>query len=41
MVKLIKNGKEFKMLKRSGNLFILRDLINVIGVDNLRWELIF
>ncbi|RXY96942.1 arginine--tRNA ligase [Malacoplasma penetrans] len=40
MVKLTKNGKEFKMSKRSGNSLTLRDLINAIGVDNSRWELI-
>ncbi|CRH68895.1 Arginine--tRNA ligase [Chlamydia trachomatis] len=36
MVKLTKNGKEFKMSKRSGNSLTLRDLINAIGVDNSR-----
>ncbi|MEG0991647.1 MAG: arginine--tRNA ligase [Malacoplasma sp.] len=40
MVKLTKDGEEFKMSKRSGNSLTLRDLIKAIGVDSARWVLI-
>ena len=40
MVKLSKNGEEFKMSKRSGNSLTLRDLIKAIGVDAARWSLV-
>lgn len=40
MVKLTKNGEEFKMSKRSGNSLTLRDLVAAIGVDSARWTLI-
>ncbi|MEG0229783.1 MAG: hypothetical protein RR640_04180 [Oscillospiraceae bacterium] len=36
MVKLTKDGEEFKMSKRSGNSLTLRDLIKAIGVDSAR-----
>jgi arginyl-tRNA synthetase len=36
MVKLIKNGEEFKMSKRSGNSITLDDLIEAIGKDPAR-----
>lgn len=40
MVKLTKDGQEFKMSKRSGNSLTLRDLIEAIGVDSARWVLV-
>lgn len=40
MVKLTKDGEEFKMSKRSGNSLTLRDLVATIGVDSARWTLI-
>jgi arginyl-tRNA synthetase len=36
MVKLIKNGEEFKMSKRSGNSLTLDDLLSAIGKDAAR-----
>ena len=36
MVRLIKDGKEFKMSKRSGNSLTLSDLIETIGKDAAR-----
>lgn len=40
MVKLLKDGQEFKMSKRSGNSLTLMDLVNAIGKDAARWYLI-
>ena len=40
MVKLVKDGKEFKMSKRTGNALTLNDLMETIGVDCARWYLI-
>lgn len=40
MVKLTKDGQEFKMSKRSGNSLTLRDLIDAIGVESARWVLV-
>lgn len=40
MVKLTKNGEEFKMSKRSGQSLTLRNLIDSIGVDAARWALV-
>lgn len=40
MVKLVKNGKEFKMSKRSGNALTLRNLLDAIGKDGARWALV-
>ena len=40
MVRLIKDGKEFKMSKRSGNSLTLSDLIETIGKDAARWYLV-
>ena len=37
MVKLFKNGKEFKMSKRSGNSILLEDLISLVPVDTIRY----
>jgi arginyl-tRNA synthetase len=36
MVKLTKNGEEFKMSKRSGNSLTIIDLIKTIGRDAAR-----
>jgi len=36
MVRLTKNGKEFKMSKRTGNSLTLEDLINAIGKESAR-----
>jgi arginyl-tRNA synthetase len=36
MISLTKNGKPFKMSKRSGNSFTTRDLVNLIGKDAAR-----
>lgn len=40
MVKLTKDGQEFKMSKRTGQSVTLRDLINTMGVESARWSLI-
>lgn len=40
MVKLLKNGQEFKMSKRSGQSLTLADLVNAIGKDAANWFLI-
>lgn len=40
MVRLTKDGQEFKMSKRSGNSLTLRDLITAIGVDSARWAMV-
>ena len=37
MVRLIKDGKEFKMSKRTGEAVALRDLIEEVGVDATRY----
>ncbi len=39
MVRLVKNGQEFKMSKRTGNSLTLSDLVNAIGKDAARWYL--
>jgi arginyl-tRNA synthetase len=36
MVRLVKNGEEFKMSKRSGNSLTLQDLLDTIGKDAAR-----
>ncbi len=40
MVRLIKNGEEFKMSKRTGNSLTLKDLLIAIGKDAARWYLV-
>lgn len=40
MVRLIKDGKEFKMSKRTGQSLTLDDLIQLIGKDAARWFLV-
>ena len=37
MVRLIKNGEEYKMSKRSGKALTLRDLVEEIGIDPVRY----
>ncbi len=37
MVRLIKNGEEYKMSKRSGKALTLKDLIDEVGVDAIRF----
>ena len=40
MVKLVKNGQEFKMSKRSGDSFTVQDLLKLLGKDASRWYLV-
>lgn len=40
MVRLIKNGVEYKLSKRKGNIFWLVDLINEIGINQIRYILV-
>ncbi len=40
MVRLTKNGEEYKMSKRSGNSLTIKDLLNAIGKDSSRWALV-
>ncbi|MDE5651526.1 MAG: arginine--tRNA ligase, partial [Ureaplasma sp.] len=40
MVKLTKNGQEFKMSKRSGQSLVLSDLIDLLGKEITKWNLI-
>lgn len=40
MVRLTKDGKEFKLSKRSGNSFTLEDLVQLIGQNEARWYLV-
>ncbi len=40
MVRLTKDGKEFKMSKRSGQSLTLNDLLNSIGKDAARWYMV-
>lgn len=40
LVRIIKDGKEFKLSKRQGNSLTLMDLVDTIGVDATRWFLI-
>lgn len=40
MVRLMKNGSEFKMSKRSGQSLTLKDLVNTLGKDVSRWFMI-
>jgi arginyl-tRNA synthetase len=36
MIKLVKNGQEFKMSKRTGNSLTLQDMLDTIGKDAAR-----
>ncbi|MDQ0514222.1 arginyl-tRNA synthetase [Mycoplasmoides fastidiosum] len=40
LVRLIKNGQELKMSKRTGNSLLMRDMYEIIGYDALRWYLV-
>ncbi|MDJ1648042.1 arginine--tRNA ligase [Mycoplasma phocimorsus] len=40
LVRLIKNGEEFKMSKRKGTSFFLREFIDIVGVDSARFILL-
>ena len=40
LVKLFKNGEEFKMSKRAGNFVTLRDLIDEVGPDVTRFHML-
>ncbi|MCF0227388.1 MAG: hypothetical protein HUJ52_01060 [Malacoplasma sp.] len=40
MVRLMKDGQEFKMSKRSGTSLTMQDLIDAIGTDAARWFLV-
>lgn len=40
MVRLMKDGNEFKMSKRSGQSLTLKDLVNTLGKDVARWFMI-
>lgn len=40
MVRLMKDGSEFKMSKRSGQSLTLKDLVNTLGKDVSRWFMI-
>lgn len=40
LVKLFKNGEEFKMSKRAGNFVTLRDLIDEVGADVTRFVML-
>lgn len=40
MVSLVKNGQEYKMSKREGNVVNIRDLVKEVGVDAFRYFLL-
>ncbi|MEA4115274.1 arginine--tRNA ligase [Mycoplasma sp. 744] len=40
LVRLMKNGEEFKMSKRKGTSFFLRDFIDLVGTDSARFILL-
>lgn len=40
LVRLLKNGEEFKMSKRKGTSFFLREFIDLVGVDSARFILL-
>ncbi|ADE19957.1 arginine--tRNA ligase [Mycoplasma crocodyli] len=40
LVRLVKNGEEYKMSKRKGTSFYLRDFIDLVGVDSARFILL-
>ncbi len=41
LVKLFKGGAEFKMSKRSGNFITLRDVVEEVGVDAVRFMMLY
>jgi arginyl-tRNA synthetase len=40
LVKLLKNGEPFKMSKRKGNYITLKDLVNEVGKDSVRFMML-
>ncbi|MGV2392592.1 UNVERIFIED_CONTAM: hypothetical protein O8I53_06280 [Campylobacter lari] len=40
LVRLVKNGEEFKMSKRRGTSFFLKDFVNLVGKDSARFILL-
>ena len=40
LVRLVKNGEEYKMSKRKGTSFYLREFVDLVGVDNARFILL-
>ncbi|WP_027120780.1 arginine--tRNA ligase [Mycoplasmopsis lipofaciens] len=40
LVRLIKNGEEYKMSKRKGTSFFLRDFVDLVGADSARFILL-
>ena len=40
LVKLVKDGKEFKMSKRAGTSFTLKDLVEMTGKDSIRFHMV-
>lgn len=40
MVRLIKNGQEFKLSKRTGNSLTLKEMVEILGKDPMRWFLL-
>ncbi len=38
MVRLMENGKEVKMSKRTGNAITLREIMDEVGVDAARYS---
>ena len=41
MVKLISDGKELKMSKRSGDFITLSDLVKEVGSDSIRFMMMY
>ncbi len=39
-VKLLKNGEEFKMSKRTGTSLTIKDIVSILGKDAVRWFMI-
>lgn len=37
MVSLLKNGEPYKMSKRAGNFILLKDMVNDLGADNIKF----
>lgn len=41
IVKLFKSGKPYRMSKRAGDFILLKDLLNVVGKDEVRFMMVF
>ena len=41
MVKLVKNGEQLKMSKRSGNFITLEEMVNEVGSDSIRFMMMY